>query len=265
MAIPLKQQARKTRSKYANRAKAKLKRLEKQGFDVRDMIAFDPNQKEFTTRKEYNDWKKAIDNFTDRNNYDFRKKKTSRGVEYLPIEAKTLQQRQQQAIQNAIEKRERLDSRPVYNQKGELIGTSREVKAVVNEEKQKNFYSVPTQLDIESLPNRRVLKERLQIMKERSDDTWYDKKDEQMKQNWIDVVGRAHGHDAIDIIERFRNMNSTDFVEMFEMFTAYDFELYASKTGEFLGHDPESQLESMRKSLDMYDRGGLDLSLSVFK
>lgn len=265
MSYILKQQARKTRSKYAARARAKLKRLASQGFDVTDMIGFDVNKKEFTTRKDYNEWKKAVDNFTDRNNYDFRKKKTSRGLEYLPIEAKALQQRQQQAIQNAVEKREKLDSRPVYNQKGELIGTSKEVKSVVNEEKQKNFYSIPSELDIESLPNRRVLKERLQIMKERSNDSWYAKKDEQMKDNWIDVVGRAHGHDAIDIIERFKNMNSTDFVEMFEMFTSYDFELYASKSGEFLGHNPESQLESMRKSLDMYDRGELDLSLSVFK
>lgn len=255
-------QALKTYQRYKQRARAKIKRLESKGIDVSEYINI-PNKDEFNTRKEYNQWKKQVDRFTDRNNSDFKAKKSKEGFYYLGIERKQLINKTKESISRAKQRQNELNELPIYDENGNVVSTVKRQQSHYKDE-ETGFVKVPTLLDVDDLPSRNALLKRISKMKERSTEEYFNKRDEQMRENWIDLMYISFGDEADELVSKVKSMNVLDFVEMYWMFRDFKFNYYDSKKG-YLGDNPNAQLEELNKSVDMYIKGEVDKDFKNFR
>ena len=265
--------AKATFMKKRTKAMAKINRLKKKGFDVSEYLDFDLGKEiNFTSRKEYNAWKKAVDKFTNKNNYDFKPKTVKmkdfitgveRKFEYLPIEKKKLAEYTKDAITRAVEKRESLKDLPLIDSKGNILRTVREQMDVLRD-KNRGFIKEPSMISPEDLPSRESLLKRIEKMKDRTDEAWYDARNEQLRDNFITLLRRGHGDKADRIIQQLRYMDLDEFIDLFMMSEDMSFDVYDSDMG-YLDNDEPQQLERLQEVLHNYHNGTIKKSLQGFK
>lgn len=260
-------QAKKTIAKYKARARAKISRLKKIGIDVKPFLDFDLNV-EFENRKQYNAWKRSIDSFTSRTNVDFKVKKTSNNVPYLPVEQKELSRLTREANKRSKEKREQLMQLEQLDKHGNIVGTVADELSVLKD-KETGFVKEVSELTVEDMPNRRVLNKRLDKMRERASNDYYDKRNETMRENYIKLMYQVYHDNADEIVKMINTLSSDDFVEFYLKNRDFQFAWYDSQKGLYIGGDTEHLLDDpvgeLKNNLQNWIDNRADKDLSKFK
>ena len=262
----MKTQAKKTFNKYKNRFKAKVKRLEKKGIDVSKYIDTSIPQS-FNSKKEYMAWKKKVDDFTDRNSKDFRvitvKRQDGYKFHALAIEKRLLNENTKKAIQQARRKKEELMKLPVFDAYGEVVSSVKEQQEMFKDN-ERGFVKEPKLRDLTDLPNRNTLVKRLDTMEERANDNYYERRNEQMRENFTKLLRTAFGDLADMAIDSLYQLSHDEFVEMYYMFNNMDFAIYSSELGYLSDREHNEAVNEITNAVRLYKNGKADYEYKNF-
>lgn len=213
------------------RALSKLNRLKKQGYDVSEYLNFDikatAKNNQFTSIKDYNAWKKAVKEFTNRNNSDFKVVKNKHGVKTLGIIKKDYEKKQRKAVKDAKQRLKELDEMRIETIDGTI--TAKEERALL---KEKEHYKIPSVIDFKDVPTKTIFNQRMIDAEKRARDNYFEERDSQMKDNWIKLMRTAFGDDSDELIDIVEKMVTRDFLEFYYLnHDVSKFALYDSEDG----------------------------------
>lgn len=266
--MQLKKQALKTFNSYKQRFKAKIKRLEKKGIDVSQYIDTSiPSKDSFSSRKEYNAWKKKVDQFTSRNNADFKvfnvKREDGYSYPILGIEKRKLREYTKEAIKHAKNKQQHYLSLPVLDLNGNVISSVKEQQEMFKDH-ERGFVKVPRMIDEKGIPSRHSFLKRIETMQERSKEDYFEQRNEQMRENWIRLARIAYGDLADDVVNAINTLSHDEFLDMYYMFREFSFELYDSNLGYLGGKEYNESINELTNIVRRFKQGQIDNDLNSF-
>lgn len=240
-------------------ARSKFTRTKKNyGIDLESEINI-PSLNEFRTRKEFNEWKREMEWFTNRSNLKYQYRKNEHGLVANKQELREINKRNEVIIKNAKKELKELGKKP-YFVSGKESGKLAERFSQF--EKNPLGIVVPKPFDFHSVRNRTELNRWKEKTKKKSDPEYYNKRNSQMQQNFIETIEFSFNSDGERLVDMLRQLPPDDFFEIYTMFDAFDFNLYASKnTG---GLPTNSNLKRMESYLEQYFEGKLDMDFKGF-
>lgn len=224
--------------KLMRNAKAKMKRLQKQGIDLTGEIELPPLSA-FENRKQFNEWKDFTNKFNKGLKKEYKVYTTENGAKLLGKEIKQLEETNIKAITMAEEhyKNRTPESETVFKKVSNL--------------------DIPDKVKWKELPSRKAFQEKLENMQKRSDPDFFTKRDVQFKSNFIKGVMQAFDSFWLseEVKERLEKIDPNDLLQLFkhEKFSrVFQFEIYYNED-HLLDY-----LESMNEVLKSYEERGLE-------
>lgn len=92
----------------------------------------------------------------------------------------------------------------------------------------------------------------IKVRQARLDPRWYDKKMNQMRDNFIHSLEERFNSNADDVIEKLKLMNPNEFYSLYERFDEIDF-MYVPSDEEASSFDDYEVLDDLREILENYD------------
>jgi hypothetical protein len=237
----------------AKNTKTKIRStLKKYGVDLSSEVEL-PSIESFETRDQFNEWKNKQSSFTNKANTRYQFKMNVNGVVATKFELNQAEKNHKIDVRNAEKERKKVER--LAKQGNVTAITTLMMKQPSNVRIPK-----PTPFNFNNFHTRKGLEDRFQKLEERANGVYYDKRLQQMKNNWLDSVAGSFNSDADDIIDRIKWMPADDFYELYEMFkSVMSFEMYDSK-GQMVDAN-ENHLNRIRHYLDEYERGDLEFDL----
>ena len=207
-----------------------------------------------TTRKEFNNFIKKLEEINSRNFDDLKTVTNSKGLTYPKIMNKVGKEKTRQAKDLVRKKREELVGKPLYVD-GEEIGTI-EQRELMRGNDQYGLYE-PNDFDPENFSSPKAMEHNIEQNTKRGTEEYYDERMVQMQENFVSIFDGGE-HEALQ--ERLKALTPSEFYNLYLQFPDMAFEEWDSDTG---GHivgdkDPETVILSI---LDAYERGEIDTSL----
>lgn len=201
--------------------KAKIRRTQKNyGVDLSSEIKI-PSLNDFATRKQFNTFKQQASSFTNRFNLNYQYKKNDYGVVATKKQINQIERNTHEAQQLAKNEIKRLKKMPFYNagkQEGTLGMRQQNVKpssiSGISKVPNFNFNRVRSQEDLETIERKANRK---------ANPTYYNKRYDVMKENYIMRLSATYNSDADPLIERLREMDSRNFYDMYQQYEEFDF------------------------------------------
>jgi hypothetical protein len=230
--------------------KSKIYRTKKNyGIDISGEIEI-PSLDSFKTYKQLDEWKEKASSITNRHNTKFRFKKNVHGVVHTLFEQRQGEKLYKEAKRNAEKEKARLEQKPVIVN-GKVVGNQAQKGVLMKRSFNPRIGKVEP-FDINNFKTRMGLENRLDQLKKRSDDDFYDKRMSQMQENWLDSMSGSFNNLADDVLDSIKRMSPDDFYEFYLMFEGVmSFELYDSE-GQFVDAN-EGTLEKIRSYLQQYE------------
>ena len=214
--------------------------------------------KAFSSRKEYNNWKQQMNSITKRSFTPLKIETNSRGMRYPRIvstKGKSVTKKAQKQVDEMVGE---FSDLPVYSD-GEIIGKASDRQLALSDREAFGLYK-PEDFDIENYSNPKSVEKNISRNEERQQQSYYDERMEQMRENFISMFSDTDDEDNEEIIDRIRKINPRDFYEMYLMIPEMAFEDWDSDTGSYISGD-KSPSEVIGYYLDLYESGKLDLTL----
>lgn len=223
-----------------------------------------PKLESFSSRKEFNEFKKKAQSFTNRSNQNYQFITNKYGVtvskkEYNELKRKTeltqrLARKKQKEIYN------KLKDRPF------IIGGERFGK-ISNKTKTMNIeeitgISVPFDFNFDRFQSKGQFYQRQENFGNRSTEAYYSKKNETLKENFITTIKNGFNSSADDVIEILSKIKADDFLELSIMFDEFDIRTYDSQNEGGLNDD--DRLETLRGYLEDFNKGSISTFLKNF-
>lgn len=244
-------------------ATAKINRtLKKFGVDLSQEVRLPRGISSFTTRKEFNEWKDELKRFTNPDNWKYQFVKNEHGVVISKKELRRIELDNQRAIRNARKVIDKVAKQP-FIQGGEQYGTvGKRLKQMPKEEIA--GVTVPVKFDFNKVDSYERLEDVKRQQRERATGEYYNKKNQQLKDNFILTLQRAFNSDADSVVERLKNLPTTDFIELSLMFDEMDIKTYYySELGGGTAVDRD-RMETIHDYLDLYEAGKINMKLKNF-
>src|SRR5690606_14327130 len=124
--------------------------------------------------------------------------------------------------------------------------------------------SVPVKFDFSKVTSQERLDDIKKHQRERATGEYYNKKNQQLKDNFILTLQRAFNSDADSVVERLKNLPTSDFIELSLIFDEMDIKTYYySELGGGTAVDRD-RMETIHDYLDLYEAGKIDMKLKKF-
>lgn len=221
-----------------------------------------PDKSDFTSRKEFNKWKKQMNEFTDRSkkNYQFEKNKYNIvGSEKL---LRQIEKDTHEAQHLADKERAKLENLPFFSRFKKQAETTSQRIAISGDESRKTGVYRPDEFDFENVRDISSLLDKSENVHVKAYTEYYDKRKEKMKENFIKLLEGQFNSDADELIEKIRNIPADYFYEMYIMFDEFDFDEYSSE-----GNDDMKDMDNLQMMMgyvDAFESGVIDFMLKGF-
>lgn len=238
--------------KELRNTKRKINRVRKKyGVDLSNEIEL-PSLESFSSRKEMNEWIRKVQSFRNRGNLDYQFVKNKYDVVASKKEIFEIKENTRKAQRLADEKIASMQNLPFISggKQQHTVGMQRPNKSGITRPKDFNF---------DAVRNKQRLKDIQESTRNKSTKDYYDKRNEVMIENFIDILKLSFHSGADELIEELKKINPDDFYEMYLMFDEFDFSLFDSE-GQMLGAD-EGTIAQMLSYAKAFNNGELDLSL----
>lgn len=212
----------------------------------------------FKSRKEFNDWKKQIEDVNKRTFTPLQIEENKKGLRYPKIVQQRGRQATKKAQEHVDEMIDQYSDLPVFADGGE-IGTVDQRQLMLGDKESYGLYK-PEDFDIDNFVNPKSVEKNISKNEERQTQEYYDQRMERMRDNFISMFDDVDDEEYQKIVARLKEIPPDDFYEMYLMISEMDFEDWDSETGGFIGGD-KSPMEVFGYFLDVYDKGEIDLSL----
>ena len=268
-------------AKLTTSARRKANRIRKNyGIDLSSDVSL-PKIETFRTRKQYNQWKEQVQNFTNRANLDYQFVKNPFGtvaskkeLNEMKRKTKIAQERARKLISGQIDK--------PWIFKGEVRSTQGQRMQMMSEQDQLAGVTVPPDFDFNKMRTQRQFSERKEAIDKKMDPEFYDKKMARMQLNFMDILSLSFGEDADELLILLNELTPKEFWEVWNMFEGFDFTLYDSNgqnvradLGQLHRMEAYTQsftnvtrsmdgLNQMIKDLKDFKNGNVDRSLENF-
>lgn len=245
----------KTLAEYQRQVKntrAKLRRLQKQhGVDLSDEIKI-PKLEDFGRRKEFNAWVREAEQFRNRSNMTYQFVKNQYGV--------SASKRQLKEIERNVKKAQQLaDQQIAESQDLPFISGGQTQSTVGMQRPNKTGIYRPHDFDFEEVRSTTRLEEIQSSADKKSEPEYYDRRAEQMKENFIKALGGSFNSLADELVDAIKNIPASDFYQIYLMFDEFDFD-YFDTEGQFVSAD-ETTIGQMLKYVRRYEEKGLSRDL----
>lgn len=237
-------------------ARGKLGRLRKKvGIDISDDIFIPRSIEYFEDRNEFNEWKKEIESFTNRGNKNYQFERNRYGVFASKAELEKIQTDTVKAQEVAKDKIDEMKLKPVI-QGGNVVGTlGQEMLKMARP----NFgVTVPSDFNFDTIQTRRQFLDRMESMEMRTQDDYYEKRNDRMKENYIETLEKAFNSDAQKLADAIRTMGADDFLEMYNMFKEFDFEVFYDDNGDISDRN-KAEVTKLESYMFRYQVGKIDM------
>lgn len=252
--------------RLAKNTNAKLNRLKKNhGLDLKRTTTkesdfYVPDITEFKSKKEFNQWAKKVQNFTNRNNLNYQYESNDFNVVASKARLNEMRRNNKEQIKRANELKAEIENRPHYF-RGEYQGTvGQEMKKVKDPDM--SFVRTPEKFDFSKVMSYDRLRDLEQRYEERKSGQYYLKRMGQMQDNFIDMIQRAFNSDADDLANKLASMPADDFYELYTIFKDMQFRQFYNAKNELVGKDP--QLKRIESYVKRYEDGDINMDLKNF-
>jgi hypothetical protein len=241
---------RKEYARLAKNSKAKIRRTAKNyGVDLSKEVALPPLES-FNTRKEFNEWKERQSSFTNPNNIRYKFKKNEHNVTFTVFEQRQGEKLFKEAKRVQEKERKKLEQRPVIVN-GKVVGNKAQQSLIMKHPQNPRVGNLEP-FNINNFRTRMGIENRLEQLRKRSDNEYFNKRLEKMKESWLYSLSESFHNMSDDIFERVKLMSAEDFYEFYDMFeSVMAFELFYNE-GEFSNVN-DGILEKIRHYLDQYE------------
>jgi hypothetical protein len=221
-----------------------------------------PTKDEFTSRKEFNKWKKEMQDFTNRSkkNYQFEVNKYNIvGSEKLlhQIEKDT-----KEAQLLADKERAKIENLPFVSRFKKQAENMSQRIAISGDEARKTGVYKPDDFNFEEVRDIASLLDKSENVHVKANTEYYDRRKEKMKENFIKILQLQFNSDADELIEKIKGIPADYFYEMYMMFDEFDFDEYSSE-----GNDDMKDMDNLQMMLgyvDLFYSDSLDFMLKSF-
>jgi len=247
--------------RLSKNAKSKVRRTKKTyGVDLQGVVETPKNIESFQTRKEFNEWKKSVNSFTNRGNLNYQFMKNQHG---LVITKKTFQEamrNEKLGAKYAKQKKKEFMDRPFYSGGQKQLLT---VEQYQNMFKRPDIlgYENPMGFNFDNIDRPSRLERKLENLEKRAQPDFFDERMKTMKDNYMQALQTTFNSDADFLIEKFKDIPAQDFYEMYLMFDEMNFDYHYTEDKE----SPTSgRLGMINEYVDKYQKGEIDMSLKGF-
>jgi hypothetical protein len=229
-------------NKLMRNAKAKMKRLQKQGIDLTGEIEL-PTLSAFENRKQFNEWKDFTNKFNKGLKNEYKVFTTEKGVKLLGKEIKEFQEKQEIAIKRAEEHYKKVTP------ENEILF------------KKPTRMDIPDKIEWKNIPSRKYFMDKMENFRKRVSPTFFNDRDELFKNNFIKSIEGSFDSFWLsnEVVERLRKLPPDYFTELMknEKFQdVFTFEIYDSE-GQQVGANL-NHLEAMNEILKRFEYGYLE-------
>ena len=213
----------------------------------------------FKTRKNFNAFKKRVEEVTDRSFQPLQISENKRGMRYPNLAKQFGHREARKAQQKADEQRERYRDLPLIID-GEQRGTVGDSQLALTDDEAYGIFR-PSDFDIDDFVNPESVERRIEKDIERQTDEYFDEKKTQMLENFKSIFD-GKGEYAQEIVKMLEQVDPDDFYEMYLMFTdIISFEDWDSGTGEHISGDTNAWYYELEQILSGFMSGDIDTSL----
>ena len=238
--------------KELRNTKSKINRIRKKyGVDLTNEIEL-PSLESFSSRKELNAWVRNVQSFRNRGNLDYQFIQNEYGVVASKKEIFEIKENTRKAQRLADEKIASMQNLPFISggKQQHTVGMQRPNKSGITRPKDFNF---------DTVRNRQRLKDIQESTRSKSNKDYYDKRNEVMMKNFVDILRVSFHSSADELIEELKTVNPDDFYEMYLMFDEFDFSLFY--TVDELTANDEGTINQMISYVKAFNNDEIDLSL----
>lgn len=245
----------------ARNARAKLRRIEKKhGIDLSKEIGI-PKIDDIKTRKEFNEKKEQLTDFTNRYNIDYQFKTNEYGVTISRRRERDLENAAKLARRRARDQIERIKDLPYYVdgvKRGTVGDRTRHMRAP-----DITGVHIPDEFDFSKIRSTSRLKTVEKSLFSRARPEHYDQRKQQMKENFIKILHESFNSNADDVVKELEKLHPDDFYEMFLSDpSVFDFRLYDSE-GQDVKVD-DSALQTMMDYINDVKSGQFNMDMRSF-
>ena len=240
----------------ARNANSKLKRTAKNyGIDLSDEIQI-PKQSDFKTRKEYNQWKEQIRDFTNRNNTKYQFQKNEYGVVASKREINEAKRATKQAQRIADKMSKKMAKKP-FHSGGKVQGTVEQRMLQMGKPNVGGIYRPPN-FDFNKIRSRKQFTEKLENMKERSNPNFIDARSQRLKENYYRTLEEHFNSDADNLIDEIKQIPADDFFELYLMYDEFQFDYIYTE------EQSQATLTKLESVVEAYKNGKINMDLKGF-
>lgn len=265
--IRIRKQDRAERNRLAKNTRAKIKRdWQNHGKDTSSEVIM-PKIEDFSTRKEFNQWKKEMENFTDRSNLKYQFKKNQHNISASKEQLKNVEEKNKEERRLA---QERIDEQKdnVYGEGGEIKGKLKDREKLFQDPVDVYGVRVPEEFDFEDIKTEQRLEDVEKRAERQADPEYFTIRDERLKSNFTSMLAESFNNMADRVIEKINRMPADDFFEIFNMFEEFNFEEHYPVKGEdeqYAQDKQESDIEAMNTYIDAWNNGEISKDLKDFR
>lgn len=229
--------------------------------DLSDEIKI-PDLGNFKTRKQYNQWKDKMENFTSRYTKAYQFERNKEGIVASKQELYDFRKANEKAIVTAKKMNEKLAKRDFFV-KGEKVGTVGDVM----EQKKKPLspeVSIPKPFDFNRYKDRKQFEKSLDGMKSRADPETFDKRMNQFKRVFERELEKNFNSDSQRILELLEFIPDDDFYYLYQDNVEFDYTLFYPPEGVEDDGNSLNDLKKMEMVLKKYLMGNYNMDLKGF-
>lgn len=235
----------------ARNAKAKIGRIKnKFGIDLTSEISV-PKLENFKTRAEFNAFKEQARSFTNRHNTKYQFVENKFGVVASKREINKIKRDTERAQRVARKLTKEAVNKP-FIAGGKVQGTVGQQMMQMGKPDTAGIV-IPRDFDFDKVRTRTQLKAKAESMQERSSPQFFDKRMQQMRDNFVEALNKTFNSDAHGIAERIKNMSARDFYEMY--LTVKEFKFASIYINELIGQSTDQFVTQINHYIDEYESG----------
>lgn len=247
--------------------RAKIRRVKKTHNRDLESIVEIPKLEEFKTRKEYNQFKKNMLNFTSRQNREYQYIKNEYGVSLAKVEIDVIKEKTKMAQENYD--KAHLDVGDVkMRRRGKEIGTTvRQQEQLMADPDIGGIR--PRDFNINNYKDMIEVKREMKRLERDSQEGYYDWRIDVMKDNFIAKLEYTFNSEADMVVDTIKRMPNADFLALARInkngvmdFSLYDSERSTSRNIE-TSIDMDENLAELHTLMQEYEAGEIDFDFET--
>ena len=195
----------------------------------------------FKTRKDFNAFKQTVEEVTSRSFKPLQIQDNARGIKYPRIMLNIGLKHAEKAKTEAQRQIDKIKDLPIIID-GEERGTVADREIARTDSDAFGIYT-PSDFDIDNFTTPQAVEKRIEKDKERSDPEYFDKRKEQMQDNFMSIFFARDDEVAEEVFKLLEEMTPDEFYEFYWMFPDMSFEDFDSEKGQGFQENAVEELE----------------------